>query len=61
MRGTPEHIADIFIRNSVDVTRREFAELLEYALQENSAAEVAAIAALMPANLKDLFPRKYLH
>jgi hypothetical protein len=61
MRGTPEYLADIFIRNSVHVTRREFAELVEYALQENTAEEVAAVAALMPPDLKELLPRKYLH
>jgi len=61
MRGSPEHLADIFIRNSVNVTRREFADLLEFALQENTADEVAAIAALMPPELQELLPRKYLH
>jgi hypothetical protein len=61
MRETPEYLADIFIRNSINVTRREFADLVEYALRENTAEEVAAIAALMPPRLKELLPRKYLH
>jgi hypothetical protein len=61
MRGSPEEVADIFIRNSVHVTRREFAELVEYALQDNTPREVAAIAAHMPPNLQDLLPHKYLH
>ena len=61
MRQTPEYLADIFIRNSINVTRREFADLVEYALRDNTAGEVAAIAALMPPRLKELLPRKYLH
>jgi hypothetical protein len=61
MRGTPEFVADIFIRNSVFVTRKEFADLVEHALQENTREEVIAIAAHMPTGLRELLPRKYLN
>jgi hypothetical protein len=61
MHGSPQLLADIFIRNSVNVTRREFVALVEYALQDYTAEEVAAIAALMPPDLQELLPRKYLH
>jgi hypothetical protein len=61
MRGTPEFVADIFVRNSVFVTRKEFADLVEHALQENTCEEVSAIAEHMPADLRALLPRKYLH
>lgn len=60
MRETPEYLADIFIRNS-NVTRREFADLVEYALRDNTAEDSGNYAALMPPRLKDLLPRKYLH
>ena len=56
-----EDMADIFVRNSLDVTRREFADLVEYALRDSTREEVAAIAAHMPPGLKELLPRKYLH
>jgi hypothetical protein len=56
-----EEIADIFVRNSLDVTRHEFVDLVEYALRNNTREEVAAIAAHMPPGLKELLPRKYLH
>ena len=61
MRGSPEFVADIFIRNSVFVTRREFADLLEHALQDNTRAEILAIAGHMPIELRALLPHKYLH
>ena len=61
MRGTPEFVADIFIRNSIFITRNEFADLVEHALQENTREEVSAIAAYMPSDLRALLPRKYLH
>jgi hypothetical protein len=61
MRGTPEYLADLIIRNSLTMTRREFVDLVEFALQENTAEEVAAVAALMSPDLKNLLPRKYLH
>lgn len=56
-----EEIADIFARNSLGITRREFVDLVEYALRDSTREEVAAIAAHMPPGLKDLLPRKYLH
>jgi hypothetical protein len=56
-----EEIADIFVRNTLGVTRREFVELVEYALRDSTREEVAAIAAHMPPGLKELLPRKYLH
>jgi hypothetical protein len=56
-----EEIADIFVRNAVAVTQREFVDLVEYALRNNTRQEVAAIAAHMPPGLKELLPRRYLH
>jgi hypothetical protein len=58
---TAEEIADIFVRNSLGVTRHEFIDLVEYALRDSTREEVAAIAAHMPPGLKELLPRKYLH
>jgi hypothetical protein len=43
------------------VTRREFADLMEYALEDNTLEEVVAIGAHMPPALRELLPRKYLH
>lgn len=61
MGGSAKHIADIFIRNSLHITRQEFADLVEYALQDNTQEEVKAIAAHMPPMLRELLPRKYVH
>jgi hypothetical protein len=61
MRGSAEYVADIFVRNSVHVTRREFADLMEYALEGNTREEVVAIGVHMPPALRELLPRKYLH
>ena len=61
MRGTPEFVADIFVRNSVHMSRRQFVDLVDYALQDNTREEVEAIAAHMPMDLKEFLPRKYLH
>jgi len=61
MTGSAEYVADIFIRNSVQVTRREFADLMEYALEDNTRDEVVAIGVHMPPALRELLPRKYLH
>jgi hypothetical protein len=56
-----EEIADIFVRNALGVTQREFVDLVEYALRDSTREEVAAIAAHMPPGPKELLPRKYLH
>ena len=56
-----EEIADIFVRNSLQVTQREFVDLVEYALRDSTREEVAAIAAHMPPGLKEFLPRKYLN
>jgi hypothetical protein len=61
MNGNPEHIAGFLIRGSIRVTRREFAAMVDYAMQDNTRDEIAAIAAHMPLELKELLPRKYLH
>jgi hypothetical protein len=61
MRGTSQFVADIFVRNSVFVSRREFAELVEYALRENTNEEISAIGKHMPPHLRELLPRKYLN
>jgi hypothetical protein len=60
-RDTPEFVADILVRNSVFISRTKFAELVEYALRENTLEEVSAIAAHMPNDLRELLPRKYRH
>jgi hypothetical protein len=61
MQGTPAYVADVFTRNAVEVTRQQFADLVEYALRDNTREEVAAIGQHMPANLRELLPRKYVH
>jgi hypothetical protein len=61
MSGSSEHVAGVLIRSSIRATRREFAAMVEQALQANTREEVAAIAAHMPSELKELLPRKYLH
>jgi hypothetical protein len=61
MTGSPEYVAGILIRGSLRVTRREFTAMVDYAMQDNTPDEIAAIAEHMPSELKELLPRKYLH
>jgi hypothetical protein len=61
INGNPESIASFLIRGSIRATRREFAALVDYAMQDNTRDEIAAIAAHMPLELKELLPRRYLH
>jgi hypothetical protein len=58
MRGIAKLVAEIFIRNSLHITRHAFIDLAECALQDNTQEKADAIAVYIPPMLRDLLPSK---
>ena len=59
--ASPREVAEMLTRSAVGLTRSEFAKIAALTLSENSPDEIARVEQHMPAHLKDLLPRKYLH
>jgi hypothetical protein len=56
-----EDVASLLTQSANEVGLDAFAQLAEDVLEDNSPGEIAAIGAYMPAELRELLPKRTLH